>query len=623
MTKTRMVPIRRGQLIRPFGVGSLVVGPDGTSLITAGLDQWYKREDGESRNVHPAEFKVTEWRLQSELGVSHFRLPPDFRLGQGTAPTPNTGLRIPMLRFPQWHYCPSCRRLRDYPLSHRETPECFCRPKGRRQAQMLQVRFVAICGRGHLFDFPWREWVHRGPTSCDAQMRLRATGLVECECKSVGARSLQYVTQAKSLLPQGCPGTAPWLGDDERRPCDELVRAGLRSSSNIYFANVRSSIYVPRTTRAAPPELVQRLEEPPLSDQIDLLKRAGQEPGPAPLRGSHALLLEGFSDEEIAQGLAAVRDSGSAGDEAPSVAGDDRETAFRRDEFSQLKSSVDHLELKTRPVAPTEYDPPLSNHASLVTLVEKLRATEVFTGFSRVEPEEQFLDSDGDAATAHRRDELPWDLLWKRPPPRGERWLPANVIYGEGIFIELDEENVRAWEEQEVVQERGSTLRRNYEAARRRRPPPWISPRYTLIHTLAHLLINQLTYEAGYSSAALRERLYVSTAQEAPMAAVLIYTAAGDADGTLGGLVRLGRPEHLGRVITEALEGADWCSADPVCAELAETGGQGPDSCNLAACHNCALLPETACESGNRFLDRALVKAGVADVQGGAVGFFG
>ncbi len=38
-----------------------------------------------------------------------------------------------------------------------------------------------------------------------------------------------------------------------------------------------------------------------------------------------------------------------------------------------------------------------------------------------------------------------------------------------------------------------------------------------------------------------------------------------------------------------------------------ESKGQGPGSCNLAACHGCALLPETSCEKGNKLLDRGLV----------------
>ena len=91
----------------------------------------------------------------------------------------------------------------------------------------------------------------------------------------------------------------------------------------------------------------------------------------------------------------------------------------------------------------------------------------------------------------------------------------------------------------------------------------------------------------------------------APMAGLLIYTAAGDSEGTLGGLVRLGRSERLGPVMQRALGRASWCSADPVCSE--QLGGQGSQRANLAACHACILLPETSCETINQGLDRAVV----------------
>jgi hypothetical protein len=85
---------------------------------------------------------------------------------------------------------------------------------------------------------------------------------------------------------------------------------------------------------------------------------------------------------------------------------------------------------------------------------------------------------------------------------------------------------------------------------------------------------------------------------------VLIYTAAGDAEGTLGGLVRQGEPPSLQTTILETLQDAMWCSSDPLCSEnLASTF----DSLNLAACHACTLVAETSCESGNYLLDRALV----------------
>ncbi|MFD8197664.1 Zn-binding domain-containing protein [Streptomyces wuyuanensis] len=134
-----------------------------------------------------------------------------------------------------------------------------------------------------------------------------------------------------------------------------------------------------------------------------------------------------------------------------------------------------------------------------------------------------------------------------------------------------------------------------------------MSPRFILLHTLAHLLINQLTYECGYSSASLRERLYVSPGPDG-IAGRLIYTAAGDSEGTLGGLVRMGEPGRLEGVLENALARAAWCSSDPVCIG---SKGQGPGSCNLAACHGCALLPETAWEECYRFLVRALVVGGL------------
>ena len=84
------------------------------------------------------------------------------------------------------------------------------------------------------------------------------------------------------------------------------------------------------------------------------------------------------------------------------------------------------------------------------------------------------------------------------------------------------------------------------------------------------------------------------------------------------GLVRMGRPENLERVLLKALSDARWCSNDPICMESARSG-QGPDSLNLAACHSCGLLPETSCERFNRLLDRGVV---VGSFENPLLGFF-
>jgi hypothetical protein len=88
------------------------------------------------------------------------------------------------------------------------------------------------------------------------------------------------------------------------------------------------------------------------------------------------------------------------------------------------------------------------------------------------------------------------------------------------------------------------------------------------------------------------------------MNGLLIYTAAGDSEGTMGGLVRKGEAGNLESSVMAAISNSSWCSSDPVCLE---SKGQGTDSANLAACHACSLLPETSCEHGNRLLDRATV----------------
>ena len=91
------------------------------------------------------------------------------------------------------------------------------------------------------------------------------------------------------------------------------------------------------------------------------------------------------------------------------------------------------------------------------------------------------------------------------------------------------------------------------------------------------------------------------------MTGLLIYTADGDSEGTMGGLVRMGEQGVIETVFHNAIENARWCSADPVCTEIGKRDGQGLEKINLAACHNCCLLAETSCEEFNRLLDRGVL----------------
>ncbi|GAA3232905.1 hypothetical protein GCM10020256_48580 [Streptomyces thermocoprophilus] len=133
-----------------------------------------------------------------------------------------------------------------------------------------------------------------------------------------------------------------------------------------------------------------------------------------------------------------------------------------------------------------------------------------------------------------------------------------------------------------------------------------------LLHTLAHVLINEWSLDAGYPAASLRERLYADDA----MAGLLVYTATSDSEGSLGGLVAQGEPDRLAETLRSALRRAEWCSADPLCLEAEASGTSGA---NLAACHACVMLPETSCEHNNVLLDRALL---VGTPDDPALGYF-
>lgn len=128
-------------------------------------------------------------------------------------------------------------------------------------------------------------------------------------------------------------------------------------------------------------------------------------------------------------------------------------------------------------------------------------------------------------------------------------WLPAFEVSGEGVFVRLAPERLRIWEEQPEQVARAGRIRKNHEKLLSARasdsdkpvPPSPATPRFLLLHALAHILINEWSLDGGYPAASLRERLY----SEEDMAGVLIYTATSDSAGSLGGVVAQGEPDRL------------------------------------------------------------------------------
>ena len=617
--------IRRSQLVAPFGVGAMMMAPNGVSMIGATLDQWYAYPDGSDGKVDLEEFQIHEWRLQKALKVSEFRLPPDFRtFASNDGESKNIRMRIPFLRFPSWHFCPGCKRLGREELHHSKKAECIrlsSDPKSPRRRQLVQMQFVAMCEHGHIQDFPYAEWVHRSTsTNCKGFLSIRATGgaslssqVISCSCgekRSLAGIMTAFTTKEgiedtalSSTLDPGdrylCSGVRPWQGDKQGQGlgCGSPIRGSLRAASNVYFARIESAIYLPGSAGGIADGLLEKLENLPLSTTIHVMRSLKISINYESLKETpHFHILKGFSRDEIDRALQELEEANKGTANIMPVEDDeiDPET-IRRPEYEILRKVSDSDYLKIRAQNVMEYGSKIDSFFQKVNLVDQLRETRVFCGFSRVKPK-------GGSTLTQRK-----SMLWKKEPEFSESWLPAYVVNGEGIFFEFNEEKLKAWESRADVKSRVRALASNSDRVRLHRglSDVGLIPRYVLVHTFAHLMINQLVFDCGYSSAALRERLFLSIGEN-PMAGVLIYTAAGDSEGTMGGLVRTGEVGNLEPSLIAALDRAKWCSSDPVCMELGEHG-QGPGSMNLAACHSCGLLPETACEVFNQFLDRGLV----------------
>ncbi|MCF7454838.1 DUF1998 domain-containing protein [Vibrio sp. A1-1] len=240
----------------------------------------------------------------------------------------------------------------------------------------------------------------------------------------------------------------------------------------------------------------------------------------------------------------------------------------------------------------------LKTYASVIgqlVRVDRLRKVQIFKGFHRLRPQKK----EGEDGSKETPDPiiLPPDIVGE------SHWLPAIELFGEGIFLTLDPSWLIHWENLTPVVRRAQELAIRFETSGSTIQVSQVSPRFLLLHTLAHLMIRELENNCGYPAASLSERIYASIDDE--MCGFLIYTAVADVSGSLGGLMEQAEPKNILALLEGAFTHAKWCTLDPVCSEHT---GQGRDGLNLAACHGCCLVPDTSCDYGNVLLDRTLIK---------------
>lgn len=610
--------ISSAQIVGTFGVGSLYdlrdySGPSGqtvTSVTIAGIDEWEKH-----RSELP---RISEPSLQHALRVKAFYGPPPMP-DNVNAGNIRKKPSVPVHRFPLWMVCSNCSRLgraRSEFDARRGGNRCLDRMCG---GHGVPVRLVTTCfpgpgdnasapHPGHIDEFPWHQWAHsRDPEnacpSAHPKLKLVRSGdsaalsglrviclQPGCSERKVG-RNLDGVFGDTALRGHVCRGHRPWLQDSEG--CGRPVRALMRGASNVYFAVTASALSIPPNSSSCRQAVADSWAK--IRSTVEVARNQLPPQTLVSIAVNANAALRRYPWQQVWEAIVELSgDAPAPGTRYPASNEEQRaleHTALvegRQDENSEAVPLFD-----ARPVTRDEIDNGYEQASGLLSrlvLVHRLREVRALRGFQRLNPA-----SGGDPYT------VGCAPLSRTP----KDWLPAIEVYGEGIYFELDSERTSEWARRPVVVERVSRLERKRNKAMPDSAGTPLTPQFALVHTLAHLLINQLSLDCGYSSSSLRERLYVGMDERGVgWCGALIYTATTAADGTLGGLVRQGQPDLFGRTLHAAVENATWCSSDPLCIE---STGQGVDALNLAACHACAIASETSCEHRNMLLDRAFV----------------
>src|SRR5207302_3258737 len=206
-----------------------------------------------------------------------------------------------------------------------------------------------------------------------------------------------------------------------------------------------------------------------------------------------------------------------------------------------------------RAVPRDRWDQPWMKPVKRVVLVHRLREVSALVGFTRFEA--MAPDIEGELEIGVRRAVL----------AREVSWLPAIENRGEGVFLEFDRASMEAWLQSVKVKEYARRLDAGFQRWLDDHPGSgrkFVGIPYIMLHSLAHMLITAVSLECGYPASSIRERVY---ALPSAGYGILLYTGSSDSEGTLGGLVEVGRRIH--EHTRKALEIGELCSNDPVCAE--------------------------------------------------------
>ena len=605
--------IRQSQMITTFGPGALVDLPRHAAII-GGLDTWQFGGDDRRIEIQEARLAAKVQEVLKVQGIKLYAPPAD---SSDEIDAPKTG--VTAYEFPVWFVAQmalkSPQGYRSRPLVHRDRLQ-MSRKKpyegaDRQWYSVVPVRFVQACQNGHVSDINWWDFVHLQGDSCRQGLFIDEKGtagdLSEIEIRCDCGKSKPFISafEKGSNVLGWCRGHRPWLGADSREfKCHDANdkpshnRLLIRSASNAYFPQVLSVISIPDEN-----EKLQAAVGKVWEDFLQYLEVEEDLPRERKKARVHSA-LEGFSNEIVWREVQRRRMDGS--DDGSEI------KKIRTAEIETLLSSAEELgedklagDFFARTIKRPAKESGLWKKIDRVVLVHRLREVVAQVGFTRFEP--PVNDYEGELSLG----------VQLAPLAEEVRWVPAVENRGEGVFVSFKKEAINAWGNRPEVQARKKELEEGFNLWAHKRNlkgkatcPP-VS--FIMLHSLSHLLITAVALDCGYSSSAIRERVYAGESGYG----ILLYTGTPDSEGTLGGLVQVGK--KIEEQLRNAVDLGRLCSNDPVCAQHSAKDALDEQYLLGAACHGCLLIAETSCERFNQYLDRSLV---VSTVGNGDAAFF-
>lgn len=579
--------LRSGQVVTTFGPGSLLDLPD-CAVILGGLDSW-----NYDYNEIPI---VSEPRLLAALARQLPDNPPKALRLPPPANDDVTGTFNPTVtawEFPEWFVVQKTTSLPGGGKRRRMVHKTqldgrrFRDEEGKKQP-VVPIRFVRSCTKGHIDDIDWKAFVHDADEpNCTHPMWIEERGTsgtladtwIVCGCDA--ERSMSQAARDQLHALGFCTGRRPWLGPASKDGCKLPAKLLIRSASNAYFPQIYSVISIPSGTGELD-EIVGALWDKGLN-----IVDTGVPLETVRKIQSIQTALAGYSDEDVSAAIARYS-QGDSGDDRP----------VKEVEFEALSNvgkesgaDVPNGDFYARSLPESEWldNSPWMQPFQNVVLVHRLREVAAQIGFTRFEAAAPQLDGELDLKVE------------SATLSRNQDWLPAKENRGEGIFLHFRPETIASWAAQDEVNDRAQLLADGFsEKFTDSQKRVFYGAPFYMIHSFSHILMNRIAIECGYPASSIRERIYATNGSYG----LLIYTGSSDAEGTLGGLVGVGK--NISDVIRRALIGAELCSNDPVCSNEKPN----PEIQRFllgSACHGCQLVAETSCEWCNSFLDRELV----------------